>query len=58
MCRLYNEHVFDAVQGFGLDMAAMTGTTLYDCMNPQSNPPEQQGSLFYVVQAFHVYSII
>lgn len=34
------------MQGFGLDMAALTGTTLYDCMNPQNNPPEQQGNPF------------
>lgn len=46
-----------AMQGFGLDMAAMTGTTLYDCTNTQSNPPEQQGELCLLMQAAHQMSL-
>ena len=50
-CVLHTQHVVGAMQGFGLEQAAMTGTSLYDCMNTQSNPPEQDGNLTYLVQA-------
>jgi alkaline phosphatase D len=33
----------DPLTGFGLDQAAILNTALFDCLNPQMNPPEQKG---------------
>lgn len=51
----HTKHVYDAMQGFSLEQAALTDTALYDCQNTQSNTQSsspEQGKRCHLMHAY------